>query len=242
VFHTLIMRVLISHPSAMYRREPVAGLGGYDERTAPAEDKDLWRRLLLERWRAQIVAEPLVVYRLHDAQLSQTQAAHQRQVDGQSQERFLAALAADVPARALRLLLSNDAQLWSEPCAPSGAELRRLLSSAAERLGLDAVESARLRELVAGRVLAVTRTRPWRADARALAAGALNELPAADRSRARAASALAFAVAPARIGTQTAARAATATARRVPGLRAVYAPARRSRIGRRIYGKLVGSS
>jgi hypothetical protein len=242
VFHTLIMRVLISHPSAMYRREPVVGLGGYDESTAPAEDKDLWRRLLLERWRARIVAEPLVVYCLHDSQLSQTHAAYQRQVDGRSQERFLTALASDVPVRALRLLLSHHPELWSEPRAPTGSELTRLLQGVAEGLRLDVSERSQLRELVARHILAATRTRPWRADARALAAFALDELPAADRARARTAYVVAFAVAPARIATQAAARVAATTARRLPVLRAVHGPARRSRLGRRIYGKLVGSS
>lgn len=88
VYHTLIMRVYVSHPSAMYRRRPVLDLGGYDEATGPAEDKDLWRKLLLERFEARIVPEPLVLYRLHDQQLSQTRAAYQREVDGASQGPF----------------------------------------------------------------------------------------------------------------------------------------------------------
>ncbi len=80
VFHTLIMRVWVSHPAAMYRLAPVLELGGYDEATGPSEDKDLWRRLLLARWDARIVPETLVGYRLHDAQLSQTRAARQQRV------------------------------------------------------------------------------------------------------------------------------------------------------------------
>src|SRR5581483_9035667 len=70
LYHTLIMRVYVSHPSAMYRREPVVRLGCYDEATGPAEDKDLWRKLALERFEARIVPEALVRYRLHDLQLS----------------------------------------------------------------------------------------------------------------------------------------------------------------------------
>jgi GT2 family glycosyltransferase len=242
LFHTLIMRVLISHPSALYRREPVLRIGGYDEATGPAEDKDLWRRLVLERWDARIVPAPLVVYRLHEGQLSQTQAEHQRRVDGESQERFLAALAPNVPPRGLRLLLAHDDELWGERRAPSPADVERLLEGATARLRLNEAECARVRELVARRVLAMARTRPWRADARTLSTFALAWLPTAARSRARAATALAAGVAPLRLATRTAARAAGATAKRVPVLRAVHAPASRSRLARRLYGKLVGSS
>ena len=98
LFQTLTMQVLISHPAAMYRRTPVLELGGYDESTAPSEDKDLWRRLALERRDARLVPEPLVlVYRLHEAQLSQLHATYQREVDERSQERFLAALSRTRP-------------------------------------------------------------------------------------------------------------------------------------------------
>ncbi len=162
LFHTLIMRVLVSHPSAMYRREPVLRLGGYDESTGPAEDKDLWRRLALERWDARIVPEPLVVYRLHDAQLSQTRAAYQRDVDGESQERFLTALSPETPVHRLRLLLSNDAAFWTEDGDGTLAGLDRLLADARVRLRLDDAEAGRVEQLVAGRVLEVAATRPWR--------------------------------------------------------------------------------
>src|SRR5581483_10205302 len=139
VYATLIMRVYVSHPSAVYRREPVLALGGYDEATGPAEDKDLWRRLALERWDARIVPEPLVVYRLHDRQLSQVQAAHQRDVDGRSQERFLAKLAPDAPHRPLRLLLAADPGLWRERVDAEEllAGLELLLAGGQERLRLD---------------------------------------------------------------------------------------------------------
>ena len=97
VFQTLSGGVLISHPSAMYRRAPVIALGGYDESMLGAEDKDLWRRLALERWDARIVPEPLVVYRLHDQQSSQVHSSEHREADGRSQERFLTALSPGAP-------------------------------------------------------------------------------------------------------------------------------------------------
>jgi 2-polyprenyl-3-methyl-5-hydroxy-6-metoxy-1,4-benzoquinol methylase len=197
LFHTLIMRVYVAHPAALYRRDPVLALGGYDETTGPAEDKDLWRKLALERWDARIVPEPLVVYRLHDAQLSQTKAAYQQEVDGASQERFLAALAPGTPVHALRLLLANDRRFWATG-APPLAELETLLIRAAERLRLAPHEEARVRELVALRLLEVGRTHPWKAAARALFAAGLATLRAEQRGAERRRIRASYVVAPGR--------------------------------------------
>lgn len=234
LFQTLVMRVYVSHPAAMYRLAPALELGGYDESTEPAEDKDLWRRLLLAGWDARIVPEPLVVYRLHDAQLSRTRAAYQRQVDGESQERFLAALAPRTPVHALRLALADDEQLWGER-REIGEVLRALeavVSGARERLDLDEVEVRRVEQLTAAWLLRVARRRPWRPEAFALAAWALDRLPADRRRAAVTAQALSFPFAPARAGAASASRALA----RLPALRR----ARRSRLARRVYGRLIG--
>jgi GT2 family glycosyltransferase len=234
LYHTLIMRVLISHPSAMYRREPVLALGGYDEATGPAEDKDLWRRLALERWDARIVPEPLVVYRLHEGQLSQTRAAYQRRVDEESQDRFLAALSPDGPVSEVRLLLTGGGH------GDAGAALRRLdsiLAGAAERLRLDPAEAARLQELVAARLVEVAAAAPWRQGARQVAATGLRRLPDAQRRPARARFALASTLAPFRAATRAVARGAA----RTPGLQGIRAPLRRVPQARQLYGKLTGS-
>jgi hypothetical protein len=236
LFHTLIMRVYVAHPAAMYRRDPVLALGGYDEATGPAEDKDLWRKLALERWDARIVPELLTVYRLHDAQLSQTKAAYQQEVDGASQERFLAALSPGVAVRTLRLLLANDPRFWHEPCGAPLADLDTLLGSAAERLRLSAAEQERLQHFVAARLLRVGRERPWSRKARALLAYGLEHLPADRRPAARNANRASFVLAPVKL---TAARAG----RRLADVAlpdALRGPAKRSRLARRLYGKLVG--
>jgi hypothetical protein len=242
VYATLIMRVYVSHPAAAYRLAPVLALGGYDESTGPAEDKDLWRRLALERWDARIVPEPLVVYRLHDRQLSQVQAAYQRDVDGRSQERFLAALAPDAPLRPLRLLLAADGDLWREPVDPrmllAGLEL--LLAGARERLRLEPAEAEQVEQLVAARLLEVARTKPWRPLARALAAYALDRLPPSERRAAASAFTRARATAPVVDVVRRGARSAANAAGGVPALRALEQPAKRSRLARRVYGKLVG--
>jgi hypothetical protein len=237
VYHTLIMRVYVSHPSAMYRREPVLALDGYDEATGPAEDKDLWRKLALERWDARIVAEPLVVYRLHDNQLSQTRAAYQRDVDGRSQERFLGELCPGAPLRAVRLLLAGDRAFWAEEHDPhetlEGVEL--VLAGARERLRLDDAEARRLEWLVARRLLEVARARPWRPAARTITTSSLEGLPPGDRRRAVAAFAASLLLAPARTAVERTTRWAASRAERL------RPPVKRSPLARRIYGKLVGS-
>jgi glycosyltransferase involved in cell wall biosynthesis len=245
VYHTLIMRVLISHPAAMFRLAPVLELGGYDEATGPsggAEDKDLWRRLALARWDARIVPESLLVYRVHEGQLTQTRTDYQRRVDCESQERFLDALSPSAPVRALRLLLAADPAVWGERTDETLAALDRLLADATTRLRLDDQEAARLEQRVAERVLAVARSRPWSRDARTLASYGLRRIPPAGRKRAEWVYAASFALSPLRDGGRRAGRVLVGGVGRVPLLRALRGPARRSRVARFIYGKVVGSS
>ncbi len=177
VYHTLIMRVYVSHPAAAYRLQPVLALGGYDESTGPAEDKDLWRKLALARWDARIVPEELVRYRLHDAQLSQTRAAYQREVDARSQERFLAELAPAANHAAVRMLLADDPALWhgAADAAETLAGVDAALVGARDRLALSPAEAAVLERLVAARLVHVAAARPW--SSRAPAPSRATELP-----------------------------------------------------------------
>jgi hypothetical protein len=234
LYHTLIMRVYVSHPAAMFRRRPVLDLGGYDEATAPSEDKDLWRKLALRRYEARIVAEPLLLYRLHDRQLSQTQAAHQRRVDGESQDRFLARLAPDARATEVRSLLAGEANAFEHDphAALNGVEL--VLDGAREKLALDADEAARLRARVLSHLLEVSVLHPWRPAAREIAAHAIAHLPVDRRTAARRRYLVALAAAPAR-----------SSGRRIVRLVAGVAPlrsrVRRSPLARRLYGRAIGS-
>jgi GT2 family glycosyltransferase len=241
VYHTLIMRVYVSHPSAMYRRAPVLALGGYDVATGPAEDKDLWRKLALERWDARIVPEALVAYRLHENQLSQTQADYQRAVDGASQDRFLAELSPTTPPTPVRLLLAGDRGAWEHDAGEALRSLELVLDGASGRLALDDGEAARLRERVVRRLLEVARARPWHPGARAVAAYALERLPPGERAGARAGHVAALALAPGRNGVRRGTRFVAARAESLPGVRSLRGPALRSRLARRLYGKLVGS-
>ena len=252
VFHTLIMRVLISHPSAMYRRAPVAELGGYDESAGPAEDKDLWRRLALERWDARLVPEPLVVYRLHDAQLSKVHADYQREVDERSQERFLTALSPRSPARTLRLLLADDPAFW-EDCADAAKSraalngLDCLLRDAEARLRLSPPEVARLEGLVATQLLRVSRrgwragaSRFWRASPPLFARGLHAKQPP-EKAIAVVAYAATYATAPILHGVRATERRLARGAADSRVLEALREPAKRSRLARLLYSKLVGS-
>jgi Glycosyl transferase family 2 len=60
-WYALLENPLI-HSAAMFRREVVAALGGYDESLPLAEDLDLWGRMLQQHGVANI-AEPLIDYR-----------------------------------------------------------------------------------------------------------------------------------------------------------------------------------
>lgn len=158
VYWTLVQNLLISHPAAAFRREPVLALGGYDETMGPSEDKDLWRRLLLAGWDARVVPETLVRYRVHEDQLSQTRTGLQHRNDDRSQEALFAELAPGTPARALRLLLAGDTAVWTEANDQIDlpAALEALLAGTRDRVGLDEDEAAALRRRIAGRVSTAT--------------------------------------------------------------------------------------
>jgi GT2 family glycosyltransferase len=234
VYHTLIMRVYVSHPSAMYRRDPVLRLGCYDEATGPAEDKDLWRKLALERFEARIVPESLVRYRLHDLQLSQTRAKYQRHVDAASQDRFLAQLAPGADAPAVRRLLAGDPDAWRDDPRASLRGVELVLAGARTRLALEDPEALRLDERIAIRLLDVANARPWHPSARVVAAYALARLPIGFARRRRA---TALVTAPVLSGMRCSVRFVA----ELPGIAALRARARRSPLARRLYGKAIGS-
>jgi len=149
LFAILADRYPWGHPSVMFRREVVLRLGGYDETLAPAEDKDLYRRLALARHDARAIEAPLVRYRRHGRQLSQEQADVQLRHDWRSQERFIAELAGGQDASGLRLMLSGG--------AVDRELLERLLDGAERRLELTQPERTKLESLLA-RHLAKRRT------------------------------------------------------------------------------------
>ena len=67
----------LAHPAAMMRRRAVTEAGGYREKFAVGQDKDLWLRLA-ERGRLANLPLPLVQYREHPAATSATRRAEQQ--------------------------------------------------------------------------------------------------------------------------------------------------------------------
>jgi GT2 family glycosyltransferase len=232
VYATLIMRVYIAHSAATYRREAVLALGGYDEATGPSEDKDLWRRLLLNRWDARNVPAPLVAYRLHDKQLSQVRSAFQRRVDEESQDRFLATLAPDTAVKPLRLLLAANSAFWTEDGDAARHAVAPVLAGATRHLALSPGDARKLEQLVAARIARVAARRPWRPAARLLVKDALQRLESVGRVEA----ARSLLVEP--VG--EALRVSAHRAGRSGRLARVRAHTRRLRVMRRLYGKVVG--
>ncbi|MGH2998790.1 MAG: glycosyltransferase family 2 protein [Gaiellaceae bacterium] len=234
-------RIPFGHPSLMYRRDVVLALGGYDASLAPSEDKDLYRRLALERREARVVAEPLVRYRRHQGQLSQAQTARQLAHDRESQERLLHELAPGLPARTLRLLLAGDPGFWTEPPL---ADVEALLAGATERLRLTPPERAEVAHVIAARC-ARTLLAGWSASSpgyRARAAAPATFVSAHGDVATRAAAALRPLVGSTRplgIGLGQA-RTQARRALRNERLEPLRSTLRRSRILRRVYTKVLG--
>lgn len=59
----------LAHPSVMFRKKAVEEQGGYQIAKMPAEDYDLWTRLL-GRWQLANIEEPLLKYREHHHSIS----------------------------------------------------------------------------------------------------------------------------------------------------------------------------
>lgn len=234
-------RIPFGHPSLMYRRDVVLRLGGYDPSLAPAEDKDLYRRLALQRYEARVVPEPLVRYRRHEAQLSQVQVAKQLANDYAGQERFLSALDPDTPARTLRLLLAHDAAYWTETPL---ADLEPVLTAMTERLQLTPVERDAVARTIARRC-ALTLLHGWSSrspdySVRAFPAAAFVAAHGDTRLR------LSLGLQPPIRATRPigvivgATRTRTRQALRSPVLEPPRRLLRRSRLLRRLYAKLLG--
>lgn len=65
----LLWRNTFVHPSVLFRRELVVGVGGYDQRVVRLEDWELWLRLL-GRTKVANLPEVLLQYRVHEQQHS----------------------------------------------------------------------------------------------------------------------------------------------------------------------------
>lgn len=115
------------HPSVMFRRSVVTGLGGYDPAFAPAEDVDLWVRLVMARCDGYVLPEPLLVVRTHQGQQSIAKAEIQSKNGDRARQKLLDAFCGGRDIRLVELLLRMDDTFWSE-CRKS-ADVRSVLET-----------------------------------------------------------------------------------------------------------------
>ena len=66
----------IRHPGAVFRKDIVQSVGGYDEDFLTSQDYDLWARLR-DRTQFHNLADPLIQYRVHPGSISKDRACQQ---------------------------------------------------------------------------------------------------------------------------------------------------------------------
>lgn len=74
----LLFNCCVAHPVVMYRKDVILSVGGYNESMPPAEDYDLWSRLLLERT-VQFANIPEVLLRYRSHSDANRDAYHEKQ-------------------------------------------------------------------------------------------------------------------------------------------------------------------
>lgn len=137
------------HPTVMFRRDLVTGLGGYDPSFAPCEDYALWSRLARQRHGAVVIPRPLLMLRLHDRQQSQLALAAQSAQFRRAHDALVSAFCHVEEAPLIGSLLRMEDSLWTA-CRSHGqvrAALGRLdgmLMRLRQALGLSDQESASL--------------------------------------------------------------------------------------------------
>lgn len=77
--HALLKENCFFHPSVVFRRETIVGLGGYDDALPHAQDYDLWLRVADHHNLANLPL-PLLSYRVHVGQASLTKLGVQREI------------------------------------------------------------------------------------------------------------------------------------------------------------------
>ena len=104
----------LAHSTALFRRDIVEGMGGYDETFAPCEDYDLWCRLARRRCGIGMVHRPLVMLRFHDRQQSAVKLLLQQEQADRAHSRFLASLDSGKQTLGVSRLLRMDEGFWQD--------------------------------------------------------------------------------------------------------------------------------
>jgi glycosyltransferase involved in cell wall biosynthesis len=81
----------ILHPGIIAKAEVIRELG-YDPNFTCTEDMELWSRFVMSQQRIEILSEYLMIYRLHDKQITQTTSERQRREVVAVQKRYYGAL------------------------------------------------------------------------------------------------------------------------------------------------------
>jgi hypothetical protein len=239
----LIDDLPLAHPAIMFRREIVRELGGYDESLGAAEDKDLYRRIVLSGKSAYVVPELLVIYRRHAAQMTFAKAEMVNRNDEIGHDRFLGELAPGLPSATIRMLLTGDERFWEQEPLSAGV-LDRLIHAAAERQSLSPEDTRQLARRLAARA-ARTLVGGWASGARSYAQSTQPIVPFV-RARGSRTSQASLALQPllrssAPLGRRVGGiRRATRRAMRRSELERLRRIVRRSRTLRRIYTKTLG--
>lgn len=102
----------VAHPTAVFRREILKKLGGYDPSYAPCEDYELWCRVALCRCSVGLIREPLLLLRLHEGQQSHARITLQQEHARRSHEKFLAAFSPPAQVTQIGQLLRMEMAFW----------------------------------------------------------------------------------------------------------------------------------
>jgi hypothetical protein len=81
----------ILHPGIIAKAEVISKLG-YDKSFTCTEDMELWSRFVMQGYNVEILPEYLMIYRLHDKQITQTTYEKQRREVVAVQKRYYGAL------------------------------------------------------------------------------------------------------------------------------------------------------
>lgn len=85
----MIYRNVVAHPSVMFRKEIILGLGGYDEKFNGSEDYDLWLRMIGRNQEIANINRCLTKYRVHSEQVTNKNRAKQTGLDSVVRQRML---------------------------------------------------------------------------------------------------------------------------------------------------------
>lgn len=111
------------HTTAMFRRDVVLALGGYDVSFAPCEDYELWGRLALHRHGAISLPNPLMCLRIHEQQQSQQRFGPQQACARAAHTTLVQALGGPRDdAERLSALLRMDEEFWDSHRTPPAVQ------------------------------------------------------------------------------------------------------------------------